>query len=211
MYRLESLSTDLISVWNELYRRTNEEHKDSLNTISKAHKNKLNNEVKESMKHLFVEKNLKEIAKNNNLNSPYKELLDSIYEANYMISWYPNPTFQDEEVAIENENYCANLVGKLRESQSNPYLFYNEEIMSGLFLMGPNKVYPAHYHPAKETWLVLSGKAQWKKGDGEWKVKKPEDQFTFEENESHSMKTGDEPLLAIWAWTGDLDSWAKWT
>lgn len=211
MYRLNDLSSALVNVWNQAYRKADDKFKSNLDLISMEHKNMLKNEARESKKYLFVERTIKDMAKNNTLNSPYKELLEAIYEANYMISWYPNSTFEDEEIAIANENYCANLIGRISEIQSHPYVFHNENIMGGLFLMGPNQVYPHHYHPASETWIILSGRSKWQRDDGQWEIKKPEDQFTFKENESHSTRTKDEPLLALWAWTGDLSSWARWT
>lgn len=148
-----------------------------------------------------------------NMNSPKRSLnrLNKILiEVNPYIHWYPNNIYEHQGDAEKSDNYCANIVGKKRESQGNPFLFYNDKILVGLFLLGPNKLYPEHFHPASEMWVILSGRARWKRGEEEWKIRKPGEYFFHSSNKTHAMETMDEPLLAIWAWTGDLGQWAKW-
>ena len=148
-----------------------------------------------------------------NMDSPKRSLnrLNKILiKANPYIHWYPNNVYETEAEAKKSDNYCANIIGMERESQGNPFLFYSDKVLVGLFLMGPNKLYPEHFHPASEMWVVLSGKAWWKRGEEEWKIREPGEYFFHSSNESHAMETMGEPLLALWAWTGDLDQWAKW-
>ncbi|MGB3366576.1 MAG: dimethylsulfonioproprionate lyase family protein [Acidaminobacteraceae bacterium] len=134
-----------------------------------------------------------------------------LHEINPIINWYPNNVYEHPSEAIKRGNYCANLVGKIRDCQRNPFLFNCNDILVGLFLLGPHNLYPEHKHPASEMWVVLSGQAKWKRGKEEWIRRKAGEYFIHTPNESHAMQTFDEPLLAIWAWTGDLDEWAKWS
>jgi mannose-6-phosphate isomerase-like protein (cupin superfamily) len=60
-------------------------------------------------------------------------------------------------------------------------------------------------------WVILSGEAKWKRGHEEWVTREAGEYFIHTPNESHAMQTFDEPLLVIWAWTGDLEQWAKWS
>lgn len=207
---LNDLSKNLMITWKDVL-KGEEKFTSTLDTIIDEHKEMTQNKVIEAKRYSFIENTLREIHLKIKCKSPYNELIDSIYKARDMIFWYPNPTFENPRLAIKNENYCANLAGKTRDMQSDPYVFHSDRIIVGLFLMGKNQLYPAHHHPAWETWVILSGRAEWKVGDRNWEIKNPEDCFTFTKNESHSMKTLDEPLLALWAWTGDLSSWAKWT
>lgn len=209
MYILKELNQSLIKVWNEIYMES-EEDKDLIKEILDEHRNASDNRIESTKKYPFVNKALKEICASNIVEDPFREVITSINEASDIIAWYPNTTFDNPEIAIEKENFCANLIGKKREMQKNPYLFHSDEIIGGLFLMGKNQIYPEHYHPAWETWVILSGNARWKLEDGEWEVKRPGEYFTYTKNQVHSMKTEDEPLLSLWAWTGDLSSWAKW-
>jgi len=89
-------------------------------------------------------------------------------------------------------------------------LFYSDNIIVGLFLLGPNRLYPEHAHPASEMWVILSGTGMWKRGSKDWQARKPGEYFIHTENQSHAMKTMGEPILALWAWVGDLEQWAKW-
>lgn len=139
-----------------------------------------------------------------------KAFNEALAEAGSLIQWYPNNVYEDANTAKKLDNYCANLVGKKRDTQNNPCLFYSDDIIVGLFLLGPNRLYPEHAHPASEMWVILSGTAQWKRGSEEWKTKKPGEYFIHTENQAHAMKTMDEPIFALWAWTGDLEKWAKW-
>ncbi|MBK5242740.1 MAG: cupin domain-containing protein [Clostridium sp.] len=135
---------------------------------------------------------------------------EALTEAGSIIHWYPNDVYEDALEAVKSDNYCANLVGKKRDTQSNPFLFHSDDILVGLFLLGPNRLYPEHCHPASEMWVVLSGTAQWKRGSELWQTRNPGEYFIHTENQAHAMKTLDEPLLALWAWTGELEQWAEW-
>lgn len=209
MYNLKNLNQSLINLWNEVYME-DEDHKDILKEILNQHKSSKVNEIITPKEYPFTKNTLKEICDLTTVSDPLNRVITSLKEANNIISWYPNTTFDNPEIAIERENYCANLTGKTRDMQKNPYLFHSDKIISGLFLMGKNQLYPEHYHPAWETWIILSGNAKWKLEDGSWEVRRPGDYFTYTENQVHATKTEDEPLLALWAWTGDLSSWAKW-
>lgn len=136
---------------------------------------------------------------------------ESLLKLNNYINWYPNNVYKNPDDAIKHGNYCANLVGKKRDSQSNPFLFHSDNVLVGLFLLGKGNLYPEHKHPAKEMWVVLSGEAKWKRGGEEWLTRKAGEYFMHTSNQSHAMQTLDEPLLAMWAWTGDLEKWAEWT
>lgn len=209
MYNLEKLDNILNQVWNEIYINT-ENYKENIKTIVNEHEFMTQNEIVEMKKYNIIKNILKEINCKSKIYNPYRKLINSIYDLNNIINWYPNPTFKDPNNAIANESFCANLIGKPREMQNDPYLFHSDIIVGGLFLMGSNKYYPEHYHPAYETWLILHGNAKWKLGNGDWQIKKPGEHFTCNKNESHAIQMGEESLLALWAWTGDLSTWAKW-
>jgi mannose-6-phosphate isomerase-like protein (cupin superfamily) len=80
----------------------------------------------------------------------------------------------------------------------DPRLFF------GLFLIAPDTHYPLHWHLAEELYFVLSGAAHWEQGDGIFRPKSPGTLIHHRPNEPHAMATGEEPLLAMWSWYGDL-------
>ena len=82
----------------------------------------------------------------------------------------------------------------------------SHDVIVGLALQGPEVFYPPHYHEARELYIVIGGTAEWQKGDGAWVYRPPGSVIWHESNESHAMRTTDEPFLAVFAWIGDLDS-----
>jgi len=107
--------------------------------------------------------------------------------------------FADRMSGAIRENYAAVVLA------GSPGLATVEGISMGLFLQGPNVYYPAHWHAAEEFYLVLSGTAEWQQGDGPFRALAPGQTAHHASYEHHIMRTGDEPLLAMWSWRGDLD------
>ena len=80
--------------------------------------------------------------------------------------------------------------------------YHDEHFCFGFTLLGKNTFYPAHYHPATELYVVLSGHAEWTL-DGVSKVRGPAEFILHPSNHVHSMQTRDEPLLALYTWSGE--------
>ena len=80
--------------------------------------------------------------------------------------------------------------------------YHDEHFCFGFTLLGKNTLYPAHYHPATELYVVLSGRAVWTL-DGVSKVRGPGEFILHPSNHVHSMQTKDEPLLALYTWSGE--------
>jgi dimethylpropiothetin dethiomethylase len=74
----------------------------------------------------------------------------------------------------------------------------------GLYLQTSNSFYPSHSHAAEELYVVLSGIAQWQRGDGPFAAQDVGSAIHHRPWEPHAMQTAAAPLLAIWAWVGDL-------
>lgn len=114
----------------------------------------------------------------------------------HLLHWSQNPNYTDQDF-LRGYAYCE-LVGPHGHIQHG-------ELALGLLLLQPRITYPEHAHPAKETYLVLSGHAQWKQGDGRWRARGPGDLITHASAESHAMRTKTEPLLAAYLWQDHLD------
>ena len=81
----------------------------------------------------------------------------------------------------------------------------NPSMRVGLLFQLDHVAYPKHWHSAEELYLVLLGEAHWSVDDGSSEVRSPENFVHHKSNQPHSMTTIDEPLLAMWGWTGDID------
>ena len=87
--------------------------------------------------------------------------------------------------------------------------FRSSEVCFGLTLIGPRNYYPPHHHPAIELYYVLAGHADWTAG-GQTATQPPGATILHHANIVHAMRTGEEPLLAIYSWTGDVVSPSVW-
>jgi quercetin dioxygenase-like cupin family protein len=75
----------------------------------------------------------------------------------------------------------------------------------GFTLIAADTFYPLHAHPAIELYLVIAGHAEWTASDARQVV--PPGRFVLHRsNEPHAMRTLTEPLLALYSWSGDLDT-----
>ncbi|MCX5512552.1 hypothetical protein C3941_04345 [Kaistia algarum] len=76
-------------------------------------------------------------------------------------------------------------------------------IVAGLTLIAPHTYYPLHIHPAVELYLVLSGTAEWTAGST-IAAQPPGTLILHPSDLPHAMRTGHEPLLALFTWSGDI-------
>ena len=71
------------------------------------------------------------------------------------------------------------------------------DVLIGISLMAPHVRYPDHRHPPEEVYVSLAGGAWWKQ-DRDWYRPGPGGLVYNEPNVMHSMRTDEDPLLAIW-------------
>ncbi|MBT3787585.1 MAG: cupin domain-containing protein [Alphaproteobacteria bacterium] len=114
----------------------------------------------------------------------------------------------------QNENYKKHkhMNGYLNNSAFCEFvgprgIYKTNEVAIGFFLMGPHIHYPNHNHPAAEVYFVLSGNAQWACGTEDWKLQPPGSSIYHSPNLNHAMRTTDDPLLALFCWHGDLQTY----
>ena len=72
----------------------------------------------------------------------------------------------------------------------------------GLFYLSPGLDYADHWHDAEEFYLVLAGSAEWTVGDTT-ATYGPGDYTRTPSQAVHRIVTRDQPVLAIWGWSGD--------
>jgi histidine ammonia-lyase len=83
--------------------------------------------------------------------------------------------------------------------------FLSDAIACGVLLLGPDTEYPAHSHEAEELYLPLAGRAWWRSGVSDWRLREPGAWIHHPSWMIHAMRTEREPLLAIYLWrAGDL-------
>ena len=84
------------------------------------------------------------------------------------------------------------------------------QISCGAVVLGPGTLYPHHRHEAEEIYVPLSGTAAWQQGDAVWREHPPGTLIHHLSEEPHAMRTGEEPLLALYLWrSSDLAQKAR--
>lgn len=87
----------------------------------------------------------------------------------------------------------------------------SSSVCLGITLIAPETFYDWHSHPAVETYACLSSRSEWGLNYQPLVEKSVGDVILHPSNAAHAMRTGDEPLLAPWIWTGNIDVPAKMT
>ncbi len=82
----------------------------------------------------------------------------------------------------------------------------SHKMRCGFILMAPHTLYPTHAHSAVELYLVLGGTAEWQRGAEPWARHPPGAFILHPSRIDHAMRSAAQPLLALFAWHGVLES-----
>lgn len=120
--------------------------------------------------------------------------------------WLQNPNYSIASLGsgyVDRYGYVE-LVGPGRPVES-------ADLLVGLLLLGPDMHYPDHAHPAEEIYHVVAGEADWWREDEGWRRKPPGTLIHHASMVRHAMRTAEEPLLALYCWTGRVQVYATMT
>lgn len=120
------------------------------------------------------------------------------------LRWQQSNAYTDE---ILGHGFCANY--GWAEVIGRDGFFAGDDFRLGFFLLGPNRHYLGHHHPAPELYLPLTGPSEWQQGKGEFVTKAAGEAIWHAPHVVHATKTGLEPLLALWCWTRDTETPAR--
>lgn len=79
------------------------------------------------------------------------------------------------------------------------------DLRVGLLLSAPRTDYPLSRHAGEETYLVISGTADWAVGGPHYAPQEPGALIHHPAWVVHGRRTGAEAFLGAWRWSGDLD------
>jgi len=116
------------------------------------------------------------------------------------LHWQQNPSYSDAAMGRGGymDGYAyAEIIGP-------EGFFPGDDFLLGFFLLGPNRLYREHYHPAPELYWLLTGPSRWKRGAGGWEELAAGDMRWHPPFVVHATETSSAPLLCLWAWTSDV-------
>lgn len=79
------------------------------------------------------------------------------------------------------------------------------DVRLGLVYMRPDSYYPLHIHDADETYVIIAGQALWTAGD-DTRLRGAGDMIHHPSLLPHAFRTGSEGFVAIWRWSGDINT-----
>ncbi|MDP6473553.1 MAG: dimethylsulfonioproprionate lyase family protein [Alphaproteobacteria bacterium] len=120
------------------------------------------------------------------------------------LHWTQNPNYLgDPKMRAFVQDYAyAELLGP-------GGIAVSEDAALGLLLIGPHRYYPPHHHPARETYLTVAGEADWWRHGEDWRTLPAASFITHEPDMVHAMRTAEQPLLALYAWSGEIGTPAR--
>jgi hypothetical protein len=121
------------------------------------------------------------------------ELVGAVVDAAPMLAWRRSYSLATVgEAFYENYGWTefAGLTGPVS----------SKRLACGLLLLGPQVTYPPHRHEAEEIYVPLAGTAKWRHSNDFWRERPPGNVIHHARHESHAMRTGPEPLLALYLW-----------
>lgn len=87
--------------------------------------------------------------------------------------------------------------------------FAGDDFLLGLLMLGPDRHYRDHYHPAPELYWPLTSASCWSINSGPF-AEKPQGALIWHPPMAmHATITRETPLLAVWAWTRDTATPAR--
>ncbi len=79
------------------------------------------------------------------------------------------------------------------------------DVRIGLLVSAADTDYPVSSHSGEETYLVLSGVAEWTVDGGSYEAQQPGALIHHPAWVPHGRRTLNQPFLGAWRWSGDLD------
>ena len=120
------------------------------------------------------------------------------------LKWWQTTAYTDEilgEGFSQNYGWCE-IIGP-------EGFFSGDDFLLGILMLGPNRHYKDHYHPAPELYWPLTGPTEWRQGAGGFEMKPAGAVIYHAPNVHHATKTTEHPLLAVWSWTKDTHTPAR--
>jgi len=121
--------------------------------------------------------------------------------------WVQNPNYRRSPPSadfLERYGYAV-IAGP---AAGPPALLSHNAVALGVLLLAPGTHYPQHRHSAAEIYLPL-GPGEWWRGEGPWRLEPAGAVIHHWSEVAHATRAGDQPLLAVYLWSGDLGTHAR--
>lgn len=120
------------------------------------------------------------------------------------LHWAQSASYSDDILGEGfSQNYAwAQLVG-------GDGFFAGDDFQLGLLLLGPDRHYLDHYHPAPELYWPLTPGSLWRKGGSDFVERQQGEVIWHPSMVTHATITRKQPLLAVYVWTRQTETSAR--
>jgi hypothetical protein len=115
------------------------------------------------------------------------------------LRWLQSSSYSD---ALLGEGFSANY-GWAQIIGPDGF-FPGDDFLLGLLMLGPERHYRDHYHPAPELYWPLTSGSFWSRESGPFAGQPQGAVIWHTPMMLHATKTAGTPLLAVWCWTKDV-------
>lgn len=122
----------------------------------------------------------------------------AVRAAHHRLPWGSNPVADLTEDSIAAIITVATLMGPEGPIPA-------PDVRLGLVYMQPDSYYPLHLHDADETYVIIAGQALWTAGE-DVRMRGAGEMIHHPSLMPHAFRTGPEGFLAIWRWSGDINT-----
>jgi quercetin dioxygenase-like cupin family protein len=138
---------------------------------------------------------------------PLADLRHALAGLGPWLVWTQNPNYRRAPPSEDFLDHYAYTVIAGPQGGA-PALVEHPALALGLLLLGPGTHYPLHHHPATEIYVPLN-RAEWWRGEGPWREEAPGSLILHPSGVPHATRTDRESLLAVYLWSGDLETHAQ--
>ncbi|WP_395684713.1 dimethylsulfonioproprionate lyase family protein [Aestuariivirga sp.] len=132
------------------------------------------------------------------------DLAAAIASVEESLQWRQSACYSD---ALLGEGFTANY-GWAEIIGPNGF-FPGDDFLLGLLMLGPERHYRDHFHPAPELYWPLTTASHWSVDSGPFVEKQQGATIWHAPMAMHATITRDMPLLAVWSWTRDTATPAR--
>lgn len=129
------------------------------------------------------------------------DLCSAIASIEDQLHWTQADNYSDDY--LDQPGFMANTA--YAEIIGKKGFFRGSDFRLGLMLIGPRLHYRDHRHAAPELYWLLTGPIEYSRDRGDFAIVSTAETIWHDPDVIHAMKTGDRPLLAVWAWTSNVD------
>ena len=134
------------------------------------------------------------------------DLAAAIAAVEDQLSWQQSASYSDEVLGEGfSRNYgWAEIIGPKG-------FFAGDDFLLGVLMLGPDRHYRDHFHPAPELYWPLTSGSLWSMNGAPFVEKAQGATIWHPPMAVHATITRQTPLLAVWSWTRDVATPARLT